>query len=94
MYGVAPYNQNVATNHVVCASRVWAGQPSLFPKQAYEKKYGTQAERAATREAQAGAQAKTRAGRSRESLQWEEEEQLKEVIKASLHQVRRVVGIW
>lgn len=49
---------------------------------AYDKKYGTEAEREARREAQAKARAKVLA--ERESLERDEEKQLMEVIKASL----------
>ena len=52
---------------------------------AYEKKYGTEAERAARREAQAATRAKALA--ERESLERDEEKQLMEVIKASLEMV-------
>lgn len=56
---------------------------------AYDKKYGTEAEREARREAQA--QARLKAMAERESLQRDEEKQLMEVIKASLVEVRAVV---
>lgn len=54
--------------------------------EAYEKKYGTEAEREARREAQAKAKAKAVA--ERESLRRDEEKQLVEVVKASLAEVR------
>lgn len=55
---------------------------------AYEKKYGTEAEREARREAQAKARAKGLA--ERESLERDEEKQLMEVMKASLEMASRV----
>ena len=55
---------------------------------AYEKKYGTEEEREARREAQARARVKAMA--ERESLQRDEEKQLMEVIKASLQEASAV----
>lgn len=52
---------------------------------AYEKKYGTEADRAARREAQALARVKAMA--ERESLERDEQKQLMEVIKTSLVEV-------
>lgn len=55
---------------------------------AYEKKYGTEAEREARRETQALARVKAMA--EREKLERDEQKQLTEVIMASLAEVRRV----
>lgn len=52
---------------------------------AYEKKYGSEAEREARREVQALARVKAMA--ERESLERDEQQQLTEVIKASLREV-------
>ena len=52
---------------------------------AYEKKYGTEVEREARREAQALARVKAMA--ERESMERDEQKQLMEVIKASLAEV-------
>lgn len=78
-----PHNQPLATT-IACLLVV---KPTGLSRDtsAYEKKYGTEAEREARREAQASARAKALA--ERESLERDEEKQLMEVIKASLSEV-------
>lgn len=65
--------------------------PGIHSTPAYEKKYGTGAEREARREAQALARAKAMA--EQEQLERDEQKQLREVIKASLQQVRRALSL-
>ncbi|CAN0515300.1 unnamed protein product, partial [Ectocarpus sp. 12 AP-2014] len=62
--------------------RIAIRESAAESRRAYEKKYGTEAEREKRREAQAKARVKAMA--ERESLQRDEEKQLMEVIKASL----------
>ncbi|CBJ30758.1 expressed unknown protein [Ectocarpus siliculosus] len=62
--------------------RIAIRESAAESRRAYEKKYGTEAEREKRREAQA--KAKVKAMAERESLQRDEEKQLMEVIKASL----------
>ncbi|CAM9843761.1 unnamed protein product [Scytosiphon promiscuus] len=62
--------------------RIAIRESAAESRRAYEKKYGTEADREARRETQARARAKAVA--ERESLRRDEEKQLMEVIKASL----------
>ncbi|CAN0476600.1 unnamed protein product, partial [Ectocarpus sp. 12 AP-2014] len=62
--------------------RIAIRESAAESRRAYEKKYGTEAEREKRREAQAKARVKAMA--ERESLQRDEEKQLMEVIKTSL----------
>ncbi|CAM9943206.1 unnamed protein product [Ectocarpus fasciculatus] len=64
--------------------RIAIRESAAESRRAYEKKYGTEAEREKRREAQAKARVKAMA--ERESLQRDEEKQLMEVIKASLEE--------
>ncbi|CAN0162444.1 unnamed protein product, partial [Ectocarpus fasciculatus] len=66
--------------------RIAIRESAAESRRAYEKKYGTEAEREKRREAQAKARVKAMA--ERESLQRDEEKQLMEVIKASLEEVQ------